>query len=255
MKISVVTVAFNSAATIGQTIESFLRQRYADKELVIIDGGSTDDTVSIVRSFQDPSLRVISEKDDGIYDAMNKGLGLFTGEAVGFLNSDDTFHADTSLELIAGGLKDADVVFGDLYMVTDHRSKRTVRTWKAGRFSRSAFRMGWIPPHATFYVRRRVAHAVGAFDLRYRIASDYDYMLRAMTIPDCRIKYVPRILVDYRWGGTSSGSIGNMIKGNLECLDSRRRHLKSGPIDAALFLRPVRRLFQLRLFLPRPGNR
>ena len=157
MKISVVTVAYNSSATIGQTIESFLRQRYGDKELVIVDGGSTDEAVSIVRSFQDPLLRVISERDDGIYDAMNKGLGLFTGEAVGFLNSDDTFHTDTSLDLIAAGLEDADIVFGDLYMVTDHRSKRTVRTWKAGRFSRSAFRMGWIPPHAAFYVRRRIA--------------------------------------------------------------------------------------------------
>lgn len=255
MKISVVTVAYNSAATIGQTIESFLRQRHGNKELVIVDGGSTDETVSIAQSFQAPSLRLISEKDEGIYDAMNKGLRLFTGEAVGFLNSDDTFHAGTSLELIAGGLKDGDVAFGDLNMVTDHRSKRTVRTWRTGQFSRSAFQLGWIPPHATFYVRRRVAQAVGAFDLKYRIASDYDYMLRAMAIPGCRIKYVPHVLVDYRWGGTSSGSIGNMIKGNLECLDSRRRHLKSGPIDTALFLRPMRRLFQLRPFLPPTDNR
>lgn len=255
MKISVVTVAHNSAATIGETIESFLWQRYSDKELVIVDGGSADETVSIAQSFQAPSLRVISEKDEGIYDSMNKGLRLFTGEVVGFLNSDDTFHADTSLELIADGLKDADIVFGDLHMVTDHRSKRIVRTWNAGQFSRSAFQLGWTPPHPTFYVRRQVAHAVGAFDLKYRIASDYDYMLRGMTMPGCRIKYVPQVLVDYRWGGTSSRSIGNMIRGNLECLDSRRRHLKSGPIDTALFLRPMRRLLQLRPFLPPPGAR
>lgn len=248
MKVSVVTVACNSAATIGQTVKSFLRQRYADKEMVIVDGGSTDETVSIAKSFQAPSLRVISEKDDGIYDAMNKGLRLFAGDVVGFLNSDDTFHTDRSLDLIADGLKDADIVFGDLLMVADHHSKRTVRTWKAGRFSHSAFRSGWIPPHATFYVRRRIAHAVGAFDLKYRIASDYDYMLRALTVPDCRINYIPHVLVDYRWGGTSSGSLSNMIKGNLECLDSRRRHLKSGPINSALFLRPMRRLLQLRGF-------
>jgi len=222
---------------------------------VVVDGGSTDETASIVRSFQGSSLRLVSEKDEGIYDAMNKGLRLFTGDAVGFLNSDDTFHADTSLDLIAAALRDADIVFGDLYMVADHRTKRIIRAWKSGAFSPAAFSLGWMPPHATFYVRRSVANAVGAFDLRYRIASDYDYMLRAMTMPDRGIKYVPRVLVDYRWGGASSGSLKNMVKGNLECLDSRRRHLKSGPIDAALFLRPLRRLLQLRSFLPRPGNR
>jgi glycosyltransferase len=255
MKISVVTVAYNSAATVRQTIESFLRQDYGNKELLIVDGGSTDETVAIAKSFQTPSIRVLTEKDDGIYDAMNKGLRLFNGEAVGFLNSDDTFHSDKSLHLIAEGLMDADIVFGDLYMVTDHATKCTVRTWKAGKFSRSAFRVGWAPPHATFYVRRGVVHAVGAFDLRYRIASDYDYMLRALADHCFRIKYVPHVLVDYRWGGVSSGSFGNMLKGNLECLDSRRRHLKSAAIDVALFLRPMRRLLQLRLFKPRPRRR
>lgn len=255
MKISVVTVSYNSAATIRQTIESFLRQRHGDKELLIVDGCSTDDTVSIAKSYEAASIRVVSEKDAGIYDAMNKGLRLFAGDAVGFLNSDDVFHSDRSMELISEGLQDADLVFGDLYMVTDHVTKRTLRTWKTGEFSRSAFHLGWTPPHATFYVRRSVVHAVGAFDLRYRIASDYDYMLRAMTAHDFRIKYVPHVLVDYRLGGISSGTMGNMIKGNLECLDSRRRHLRSAPIDPALFLRPLRRLLQLRWFKANSGPR
>jgi glycosyltransferase len=246
MKISVVTVCLNSERTIGHTVESLLRQTHANKEMVVIDGGSRDRTLDIVRSFGSDAIRVYSESDRGIYDAMNKGLRRFGGDAIGFLNSDDTYHSDSSLSLISEGLKDAEIVFGDLYMVADHETKRTVRTWKAGEFSRSAFRLGWIPPHSAFYVRRDVVREVGEFDLKYRIASDYDYMLRALMVHDFKIKYVPHFLVDYQWGGASSGSIRSMITGNLECLDSRRRHLRSGPIDTAFFLRPLRRLFQLR---------
>jgi glycosyltransferase len=254
MKVSVVTVAYNSEGTIRQTIESFLRQHHPKKELLIVDGCSTDETVTIARSFGSPAIRIVSEKDDGLYDAMNKGLRLFSGDAVGFLNSDDTFHSNRSLELIAEGLQDGDVVFGDLYMVTDHETKRTLRSWKTGSFSRTAFRLGWAPPHATFYVRRDVAERVGAFDLRYRIASDYDYMLRTLMMPDLRVRYLPHVLVDYRLGGLSSGSLGNVVKGNLECLDSRQRHLQSAWVDPALFLRPVRRLLQARWFKAKPAD-
>lgn len=255
MKISVVTVAYNSAATIRQTIESFLWQRHSDKELLIIDGCSIDDTVSIARSFQSPAIRIVSEKDAGIYDAMNKGLRLFSGDAVGFLNSDDAFHSENSLGLIAQALEQSDIVFGDLDMVTDHESKRTMRSWKAGSFSRAAFQLGWAPPHATFYVRRHVAESVGQFDLRYGIASDYDFMLRTMMRSHVRIAYVPHVLVDYRLGGLSSRSLSNIVRGNLECLDARRRHLRSSRIDAALFLRPMRRLFQMRWFKGRSARR
>jgi glycosyltransferase len=246
MKISVVTVAYNSAGTIRQAIESFLRQHHVSKELLIVDGCSTDETVSIAESYRTDSIRVISEKDAGIYDAMNKGLRLFTGDAVGFLNSDDTFRTDRSLDLICEGLRDADIVFGDLYMVTDHGTKRVLRTWKAGEFSPAAFRLGWMPPHPTFYMRRNVVEKVGEFDLRYRIAGDYDYMLRAMLVHDHKVKYVPHFLVDYQLGGISSGSIRGMVKSNLECLDSRRRHLNAPIVDAALALRPMRRLLQVR---------
>ena len=254
MKISVVTVAYNSAGTIRQTIESFLRQQHPDKELLIVDGESTDDTVSIAKSFESPAIRIISEKDAGLYDAMNKGFRLFTGGAIGFLNSDDTFHSNDALEIIAEGLERSDVVFGDLYMVTDHETKRTLRSWRAGSFSQAAFRLGWAPPHATFYVRRHVVAAVGEFDLRYRIAGDYDFMLRTMMRSDLKINYVPHVLVDYRLGGLSSGSLLSIIKGNLECLDSRRRHLRSAWVDAALFLRPMRRLLQVRWFKAKSGG-
>ena len=246
MKISVVTVAYNSADTIRLTIESFLRQRHVSKELVIIDACSTDETVSIAKSYQNDSIRIVSERDSGIYDAMNKGLRLFTGDAVGFLNSNDTFRTDGSLDLICEGLRDAEIVFGDLYIVTDHQTKRVFRTWKTGEFSPAGFRLGWMPPHPTFYMRRSVVGKVGEFDLRYRIGSDYDYMLRAMLIHANRAKYLPHFLIDFQVGGISSGSLRSVIQGNLECLDSRRRHLKSSAVDMALFLRPLRRLLQVR---------
>jgi glycosyltransferase len=246
MKVSVVTASYNSAKTIRHTIESFLGQRYPKKELLILDGSSTDETVSIARSFRVPSIRVISEKDRGVYDAMNKGLQLFSGDVVGFLNADDAYHSDRSLDLVAEGLRDAEIMFGDLRMVLDHRTKRIVRTWKSGEFSRVAFQFGWMPPHPTFYIRRGVVETVGGFDLRYEIGSDYDYMLRAMLVHNHKVKYVPHVLVDYQVGGISSGSIRGIAKGNFECLDSRRRHLNGPPVDAALFLRPMRRLLQVK---------
>jgi glycosyltransferase len=247
MKISVVTVCRNSEKTLAYTLDSFMNQTYPDKELVLIDGASTDRTLEIARSYNSKDISVFSSPDLGIYDAMNTGLRRFCGEAVGFLNSDDTFHDENALSRVADGLNNADIVYGDQTLVADHASKRVVRMWKGGKFDpKNSFKIGWVPPHPTFYVRRAVIEKIRAFDLRYKIASDYDFMLRAMTDNGFRVTYVPHILVDYQLGGTSSGGIRNMVRGNLECLDSRKRHFNSGAIDLALFLRVARRIAQIR---------
>ena len=136
MKISVITASYNSEATIRATIESFLAQTHPDKEMLVIDGASKDATLKIAESFGSSQIRVISEPDKGVYDAMNKGLHLFTGDAIGFLNSDDTFHDDDALAAIAAALEEADVVYGDLDMVIDNKSKTLVRAWSGGRFGR-----------------------------------------------------------------------------------------------------------------------
>jgi glycosyltransferase len=252
MKISVVTVCRNSEATLRNALESFLSQTYRDKSLLVVDGASTDSTLNIARSYRSPEITVISEPDRGIYDAMNRGLRLFDGDAVGFLNSDDAFHDTGALSSIAAGLQDADIVYGDQTLVADHDSKRLIRMWRAGEFRRDvSFRMGWVPPHPTFYARRSVVEKIGEFDLRYSIASDYDFMLRAMAVEDFRVKYIPKTLIDYKLGGTSSKGLRNIVRGNLECLDSRRRHLRSGLIDLALFLRVLRRLAQFRIGMPK----
>jgi glycosyltransferase len=249
MKISVITASFNSEATIGATIESFLRQTHPDKEMLVVDGVSRDNTLKIVESFGAGSIRVISEPDKGVYDAMNKGLHLFTGDAIGFLNSDDTFHDDTVLADIAAALEHSDIVYGDLDMVTDHHSKTLARVWRAGRFHRYAFQLGWVPPHPTFYIRRDVAQKVGDYDLSHVTTADYDYMLRAMALNDFRVSYLPRVLADFQMGGISTSGWRVTLRANLECLRSRREHLNAPVIDAAFFLRFVRRIFQLR---PRP---
>jgi len=245
MKIDVIMVCFNSRNTIKRAIESYLAQRHASKSLIIVDGGSTDGTQTIIGSFDRSDIRVVSEKDEGIYDAMNKGLRLFDGDAVGFLNSDDTFHSPDCLGAIDEALTAADIVYGDLLAVSDQETKRVIRVWKAGDYPASGFHNGWVPPHGTVYLRKAVADKIGGYNLKYRLASDYDFMLRAFTLPGVRIRYVPTFLVDYRLGGASSNSIRSIIRGNLECLDSRRRNLGHPFVDYALISRPARRVVQL----------
>ena len=246
MKISVVTACYNSEATIGFTIESFLAQSHPEKEMLVIDGASGDATLKIVESFGSDAIRVYSEKDRGVYDAMNKGFHLFSGDAVGFLNSDDTFHDRDTLGAIAAALQDADIVYGDLNMVTDHQTKRVVRSWRGGTFKRYSFQLGWVPPHPAFYMRKEVAQKVGDYDLSYVTTADYDYMLRAMALNDFRVRYIPRVIADFQMGGISTQGWRVTLRANLECLRSRREHLNAPVLDAAFFLRFVRRIFQLR---------
>ncbi len=249
MKISVVTASYNSEPTIGFTIESFLAQDHPHKEMLVIDGASTDATLKIVESFGSDAIRVFSEEDKGVYDAMNKGLRLFDGDVVGFLNSDDTFHVPHVLSSIAATMQDADIVYGDLNIVTDHRTKRITRAWRAGPFRRYSFQLGWVPPHPTFYMRREVAEKVGDHDLSYITTADYDYMLRALALNDFRVRYIPEVFVDFQTGGISTSGWRVTARGNLECLRSRRVHLRAPIIDAAFFLRFVRRIFQIRTHL------
>jgi glycosyltransferase involved in cell wall biosynthesis len=245
MKISVITVCFNSARTIRETIQSFLQQDYPDKELYVIDGGSSDDTLSIVNSFGSDLIKIVSEPDEGIYDAMNKGLKVFQGDAIGFLNSDDCYHSPKSLSAIARMLEMHDVVHGHLQFVENHNSKLQTRVWKAKNYQKGSFKAGWMPAHPTFYVRRHVAEATGNFDKDMRIAADYDWMLRAIELNNCSVGLVDEIVIDMQGGGNSTKSLSAYVKGNLESLESRRRWLATGLVDVAFFLKPMRKLNQI----------
>ena len=161
MKISVVTVCLNSAKTIGHTLESFFAQDHSDKEMIIVDGASHDETLKVVASFPADSVRVISEPDEGLYHAANKGLALFSGDAVGFLNADDRYADGQVLSRIAGALSEADIAFGNLDFVADQENQKVVRRWRGTPHQKGAFRQGWMPAHPTFYVRRAVVRLRG----------------------------------------------------------------------------------------------
>ncbi len=244
MKISVLTVCRNAEDTIGRTLDSFLAQDHADKEILVIDGASTDGTVDVVRRYLGTEVSCVSEPDRGMYDALNKGLSRFSGDAVGVLNADDTFHDETALSQIARLLAAADMVHGNLNFVTDHASKTVKRRWRAEPPPANGFRTGWMPAHPTFYVRRAVAEAVGPFDLTLKTAADYDWMLRAIDVHGFLLATVDSVLVDMQAGGRSTAGLGAHIGHNLEALRARRRWLRSGWVDVALFAKPARKLGQ-----------
>lgn len=244
MKISVLTVCRNASQTIAHTLDSYFAQDHEDKELVIIDGASQDDTLKIVACYPQASIRCVSETDAGMYDALNKALQLYTGDAVGVLNSDDTYHDTTVLSRIAKELQAADIVHGHLNFVADHERKEIRRRWRAWPRPESGFRSGWMPAHPTFYVRRTVADAVGPFDLSLSTAADYDWMLRAVEMHAYRISMLDHVLVDMMQGGKSTSGLQSHILHNLEALRSRRKWLGSGPVDFALIAKPARKVTQ-----------
>lgn len=244
MKISVVTVCFNAERTIAHTLRSFLEQDHADKEMLVLDGGSRDGTLRVVESFSDPSIRVVSEPDRGLYDAMNKGLRGFAGEAVGFLNADDCYADRQSLSALSEGLAQADIVYGDLDFVGDHEEGRVVRTWRGRPWRKGAFASGWMPPHPTFYVRRAVVEKTGEFDLSLSIAADYDFMLRALELGGFSHRFLPRVLIRMQAGGKSNSGISGYMKSNLQALRARRRHLGAGLVDYALIAKPLSKAAQ-----------
>ncbi len=218
MKITVITVAYNSASTIVDTLRSVVQQTHPNIEHIVIDGASTDATLSLVHKHASPTARVLSEPDSGIYDAMNKGLQLATGDLVGFLNADDIFDNPNVLLQIAGAASDPSIaaVYGDLVYVSQNDLGRLVRQWRSGAFVPSRLGFGWMPPHPTFYVRRALVAELGTFDTSFRIASDYDFMLRLLRMPRVEVRYVPAVLVRMRTGGASNRSASALWRKSSE---------------------------------------
>lgn len=218
MKISIITPSYNSAKTISDTIESIIHQTHQDIEYLVIDGLSKDDTVSIVQKYQeDDRIRLISEKDSGIYDAMNKGVRLANGDIIGILNSDDFYYNNNVLQKIndAFALDDSiDAVYGDLVYVDPEDTSRQVRYWKSGEYSEKKINSGWIIPHPTFFVRKRVYDKCNRiFDTDFRIAADYELLLRLLKVEKIKVHYLPDILVKMRTGGTSGRNFKQRMKG------------------------------------------
>ena len=230
MKISIITVAYNSAATIGDTLRSVAAQTHPDIEHIVIDGGSKDSTMAVVHDVGKHVSQIVSERDDGIYDAMNKGLRLATGDFVGFLNADDMLATpDVVAEIArAASAAEVDAVCGDLVYVNKDRPAEVVRYWRCGEFTPSRLRYGWMPPHPTLYVRRSRLAEMGLFDLRLRIAADYDFILRYLGRPGVCMAYVPKLLVKMRTGGASNRSFMSLLKKSREDLIALQKNRVGG---------------------------
>lgn len=225
MKISVITVTFNSAKTVADTLMSVAMQTYPDIEHLIIDGASCDGTVEIVRLHARTQTRLISESDRGIYDAMNKGIALATGEVIGFLNSDDFYANASVLEKIANAFQDSavDACYGDLVYVSQDNS-RVVRYWKSKPFTKGDFAKGWCPAHPTFYVRKSVIERMGLFDQSYKMGVDVEFMMRYLECGKIRVVYLPHVLVHMRLGGASNRSLKNIFLQNMEIVAALRKN-------------------------------
>lgn len=239
MKISVITATYNCGKTLRTTLESMAAQTHPDIEHLVMDGGSKDDTLDLVRSWTAHPLTLESDRDKGIYDALNKGIAKASGEIVGFLHADDVLQDERVLEKIARAFEDPAVqaVYGDLVYVAPDDLSRVIRTWQSGEFHVSKLRQGWMPPHPTFYVRRSLYERLGGFDLQYRIAADYDNMLRLLSGGDGRgIKaaYLPEVLVRMRTGGVSNRSLRNILRKSREDLAIVRRNGVGGLSTLAL---------------------
>ncbi len=226
VKISVVTAVFNRHDTIRDALSSVSSQSYGNVQHIVVDGGSRDGTLDVLRAAKDQIDVLVSEPDRGIYDALNKGIALSTGDVVGFLHADDVFADAEVLSRIADAFSDDAVgaVYGDLVYVRAGDTGRVVRHWSAGRFSRSKLAWGWMPPHPTFYVRRSLYAQLGGFDMRYRIAADYDTMLRILGKGKVQPAYIPEVLVKMRLGGVSNRSLANIIRKSYEDYLALRRN-------------------------------
>jgi len=231
LKITVITVCYNSAATIADALQSVADQSWPCVEHIVIDGASTDGTLAVIDRYRDGLVKVVSEPDAGIYDAMNKGLRLATGDLVGFLNADDMLAEPDTLAFIAQAgqtAPQADAVYGDLIYVDKDRPERAFRYWRSEAFKPSRLGFGWMPPHPTLYVRLPVMRALGGFDTGFRIAADYDFVLRLFIRPGRQFVYLPRVLVRMRTGGASNRSLRALFRKSSEDFRAMRRHNTGG---------------------------
>lgn len=245
MKISIITITYNSAKTVQRALESVQSQTYKDIEHVIVDGASTDGTKELIETYakQHTNVRWISEKDKGIYDAINKGIKLATGDIIGFLHSDDMLYSADSIGQIAAAFEDknVDVVYGDLQYCS---GGKVVRRWKSNDFNPRALKYGWMPPHPTVYVRREVYQQVGEYDEWFRISADYDMMLRIFTA-GYKSKYIPEVLVSMETGGASNKNTkARLSKTQEDYIVLKKNHVGAGYLTVA-----CKQLRKLRQFL------
>lgn len=230
MKISIITSVFNNKEYIAEAIESLLNQSYKNIEYIVIDGASTDGTTEIIKSYKDKIDKFISEPDEGIYDGLNKGIRLTTGDVIGFLHSDDLYTSNKVIENIVKQFEvdnGLDGVYGDLIYTSKYNTNKVLRYWKSRAFDEALLKKGWMPAHPTLFLKREVYEKYGKFDLSFKIAADYDFMLRVLSA-GVKVKYIPQVLYKMRVGGESNKSLKNIMLKSKEDLRALRKNNVGG---------------------------
>lgn len=254
VQISIITATFNAAKTLPCCLESVSNQSLLPEHL-IIDGCSTDKTISLVKKYKGHRLRIFSEPDQGLYDAMNKGVERASGEAIGILNADDFYASPYVLERVAQIFEEESIeaCYGDLLYVDAEETDKVVRFWKSGVFTHKCFYWGWMPPHPTFFVRKSVYEKYGLFNLNFGSAADYELMLRFLLKHQVKCTYIPEVLVHMRDGGVSNASVANRLAANR---NDRKAWEENGlkPYPWTLTMKPLRKLGQWFSKPPRGKN-
>jgi glycosyltransferase involved in cell wall biosynthesis len=227
LKISVITVCYNSAATLADALNSVAGQTWSNVEHIVIDGASTDGTLAVIERYRAGLAKVVSERDAGIYDAMNKGLRLATGDVIGFLNADDVYAGDWVLSHVAKAFLDEstlEAVFGDVEFFRPANPDQPVRRYRSGQFSPRQIAWGWMPAHPTLFLRRQLFERYGLFRSEYRIAGDFELVARMFGRGAVAYRYLPEVLVRMRIGGVSTGGLRNTLRLNREVLRACREN-------------------------------
>jgi len=227
MKISIITACYNSASTIRDTLKTIEMQTHKDIEHIVIDGGSTDGTLEILNEYRENIAYLVSEPDEGLYEAMNKGIKKATGDVIGLLHSNDLFANEHSLSYVVNALADLtiDACYGDLVYVQPENINKVARYWKSRSFTPDLIYKGFMPAHPTFYVRKEIHEKYSMlFDVSYKLAADYEVLLRLLGTHKIRTQYIPNVMVKMRLGGTTNKSIKNIINQNKEILRALKQH-------------------------------
>jgi len=226
MKISIITAVYNSKNTIREAIESVLSQNYTNIEYIIIDGASTDGTLEIIKEYEDKITKICSKPDRGIYDGLNKGVSLASGDIIGFLHADDLYENCEVIEKVITAFKSeqADAVYGDLVYVNKKNTNKILRYWISGEFSLLKLKYGWMPPHPTFFLKRKLYETCGLYDINFKISADYDFILRVLTNSKYKIYYLHEILYRMRIGGASNQSLSSILQKTKEDFKAIQRN-------------------------------
>lgn len=239
MKVSIITATYNSEGWIASALRSIYEQDYKDIELLIIDGKSKDNTLKVVKSSlkNKADFKVISEKDEGLYDALNKGILQASGDIIGFVHSDDFLASPEVLSDIVKTFQENPVngVFGDLLYIDKKETSKIRRNWKGNDFTPGLLKKGWMPAHPTLFLKKEVYEKHGYFDIKYKIAADYDFMLRILKDPELKFHYLPKLIIKMRIGGISNGSIKGIIRKSWEDFKALKKNKIKYPLTVLIF--------------------